>query len=113
MTSPLDNAHNNPLLAPYTLPHGALPFDKVRTEHFLPAFEAAIAEARADIEHIKNNRAAPTFANTIEALEFSGETLGRVSRFFNVIAATCRTDEVSAIEETSSRLLTQFDSDFH
>ena len=65
----------NPLLTESPLPYGAPQFDKIRTEHYLPAFKQAIAEARGEIDAITSNPEAPTFANTIEALEFSGQRL--------------------------------------
>lgn len=75
---------SNPFFAPWTLPNGAPPFDLIRTEHFLPAFERGMAERRAEIDAIVANRARPTFANTIEAMERGGDVLNRVSTvFFN------------------------------
>ena len=77
---------SNPLLVESPYPYGAPQFDKIKTEHYLPAFKQGIVEAKADIDNIVNCPDAPTFANTIEALEFSGRTLGRVSDiFFNIL----------------------------
>jgi peptidyl-dipeptidase Dcp len=53
----------------------AIPFDEIKLEHFMPAIEAGLAEARAGIEALKNNPEAPTFENTIQALEDNGQTL--------------------------------------
>lgn len=89
----------NPLLNPPKLPNGAPALDRVKAEHVLPAIKAAIAENKAEIEAIKNNPAAPTFANTIEALEFSGTTLGRVSLVFANISLANSDDALRAIEE--------------
>ncbi len=62
----------NPLLEPWTGPFEAPPFDRIAPGHFRPAFEAALKEARAEIDAIAADPAPPTFANTIEALERSG-----------------------------------------
>ena len=62
----------NPLLTESTLPYGAPPFDKIRNEHYMPAFGQALAEAKAEIDAIAANPAAPTFQNTIAALENAG-----------------------------------------
>ena len=84
----MDHA-DNPVLAPWTGPHGgAPPFDAVRTEHFPPALEAAIAEKRADVAAIAANPEPPTFANTLEALEASGPLLTRATRLLNVYTST-------------------------
>ncbi|MEM7523421.1 MAG: M3 family metallopeptidase [Pseudomonadota bacterium] len=75
----------NPLLAEWDTPFGMPPFDAIEPAHFRPAFEEAIALDRADIDAIAANSDAPSFANTIEALERSGEALTRVaSVFFNL-----------------------------
>ena len=65
----------NPFLTESKAPYGAPEFDKIKTEHYMPAFEAAIAEAKADIDAITSNQEAPTFENTIEAMEFAGHPL--------------------------------------
>ena len=62
----------NPLLTESKLPFGAPQFDKIRNEHYMPAFEQGIAEAKAEIDAIANNPEAPSFENTIEAMEYSG-----------------------------------------
>jgi peptidyl-dipeptidase Dcp len=80
---------DNPVLAPWTGPHGGAPaFDAIRTEHFAPALEAAIAEKRADVAAIAANPEPPTFANTLEALEASGPLLTRATRLLNVYTST-------------------------
>ena len=75
----------NPLLAPWTTPFGLPPFDQITDDHFAPAFEEALADHLAEIDAIADNPDAPTFANTIEALEGAGDALDRVlGTFFNV-----------------------------
>ena len=78
----------NPLLAKWDTPFQIAPFGQIEDAHFEPAFEAAMQEARADIEKIAENPEKPSFANTIEALEASGEALDKVlSVFFSVAGA--------------------------
>jgi peptidyl-dipeptidase Dcp len=78
-------AEDNPFLAPYNTPWDVPPFDKIHNEHYMPAFEKGIAGAKTEMEAIRDNKAAPTFPNTVEALEESGELLRRVSDvFFNI-----------------------------
>jgi len=93
----------NPVLAEWAGPHGAAPaFDLVRTEHFIPALEAAMAEKRADIAAIADNPEPPTFANTLEALEASGPRLTRAGRIFNVYASTMNTPAMREVETWAS-----------
>ena len=98
----------NPLLTESACPYGAPQFDKIRHEHYLPAFKAGIEEAKAEIDAIVANPEAPDFENTIEALEYSGRTLDRVSGiFYNLMEA--ETDEqMQAIAEEVSPLMTEY-----
>ncbi|SEM70548.1 peptidyl-dipeptidase Dcp [Roseovarius tolerans] len=78
----------NPLLAEWKTPFALAPFDAISDEDFAPAFDAAMQEARAEVAAIADNPDAPTFANTIEALEASGKALDKVlSVFFTVAGA--------------------------
>ncbi|MGN6205555.1 M3 family metallopeptidase [Humibacter sp.] len=89
----------NPLLSDSTLPHGLPPFAEIRDEHYLPAFEKAMADHRAEVATIVADPAEPTFENTFVPLERSGQLLRRVSEvFFNKSSADSN-DEISAIEE--------------
>lgn len=75
---------NNPLLAEWNTPHETPPFDRIRVSDYEPAFDAAIAVSRAEIDAIVNNPAKPTFNNTIVALDRSGSGwLSRVKVFFS------------------------------
>lgn len=94
----MTNPSNNPLLGKSTLPNGAPPLDSVLPEHFLPALQAGIAEAREAVAAIKANPAAPTFENTIEALEFSGAEMGRVSSIFHNIIGANGNDALREVE---------------
>ncbi len=95
----------------FTTKHNTAPFSQIKLEDFQPAFEENIAKARAEVDAITNNPEAPTFENTIEALEFSGEALDRLSSiFFNLNSAeTC--DEMQKIAQNVSPLLTEFSND--
>ena len=95
----------NPLLVEQNTPFGVPAFDKVKVEHYLPAFQEAIAANEAEIEAIVNNPEAPTFANTIEALDRSGELLDKVvGVFFNVLEADGN-DEMNKIAEEVTPML--------
>lgn len=98
---------NNPLLSSFNTPHGAAPFDRIKTEDFEPAIIEAIALHQAEIDAIVAQDEAPTFANTIEAMELSGNKLGRItSIFFNLLSAN-GDDEMIAASERISPLLTE------
>ena len=75
----------NPLLSPSPLPYELPPFEQIRDDHFLPAFDLGMAEAVKEVEAIANNPAPPTFENTIVAMERSGETLSRADRAFGIL----------------------------
>ncbi|MBC8048711.1 MAG: peptidase M3, partial [Chitinophagales bacterium] len=70
-------AHQNPLLEPWQQPYGLAPYDRIRPEHFPPAFDEAMGRHTAEIDDIAKQRGHPTFENTITALEKSGELLTR------------------------------------
>jgi peptidyl-dipeptidase Dcp len=99
------------LTEPFTTKHNTAPFSQIKIEDYQPAFEANIEAARAEIDAIINNPEVPTFQNTIEALDFSGEALDRLSSvFFNLNSAeTC--DEMQQIAQNVSPLLTAFSND--
>ena len=91
-------ADSNPLLGAWTTPFEMPPFDKVRIEHFMPAFDKAFAANRKEIAAIASAEDAPTFANTIDALEKSGDLLDRTSSVFFNLAATDTNKDIQAIE---------------
>ncbi|MBR4218709.1 MAG: M3 family metallopeptidase [Bacteroidales bacterium] len=102
---------DNPLLQAWSTPYQTPPFDKIKIEHYLPAFKEAIKEARKEIEEIKSNPDEPTFENTIAALDRSGECLNRISNiFFNLLEADS-TPEMQQIAQDVSPLLTEFSND--
>lgn len=101
----------NPLLLPFDTQHATAPFTSIALEHYKPAFLEAMRLEKAEVEQICCNEEAPTFANTIEALERSGALLERVSAvFFNLQhAETC--DAMEELAEELSPLLTAHASD--
>ena len=98
----------NPLLTESSAPFGAPEFDKIRNEHYLPAFEAGIAEAKAEIDAIVANPDEPTFENTIEAMEYSGKTLNNVAGIFYNLMEANTNDELQKIAEEVSPMLTEY-----
>ncbi|MEW2922909.1 M3 family metallopeptidase [Muricauda sp. ANG21] len=97
----------NPLLTPFD----QAPFSKIKNEHFKPAFLQAIEDARAEIDAIVANPEAPTFENTLEALDFSGQQLDRISSiFFNLNSAETN-EEIQKIAQEVSPLLSEFGND--
>jgi len=95
----------NPLLRPWTDPFGLPPFESIAPEHFRPAFDAALAEQQAEVAAIADRQDAPTFANTIEALERSGAALKRVGGVFFNLAGSHTNDAIQAIERDMAPLL--------
>ena len=99
---------SNPLLTDSQAPFGAPEFDKIKNEHYLPAFEAGVAEAKAEIDAIVANPEEPTFENTIEAMEFSGRTLNKVaSIFYNLMEANTN-DQMQEIAEKIAPMMTEY-----
>ena len=98
----------NPLLTESSAPFGAPQFDKIEDAHYLPAFEAAIAEAKAEIDAIVANQEEPTFENTIEAMEYAGETLDRVAGIFYNLMEANTNDTMQEIAEQVSPMLTEY-----
>lgn len=102
---------NNPLLEKFDTPFESAPFSKIKNENYKPAFIQAIEDAKAEIEAITQNPEPPTFVNTIEAMELSGEKLGRISSiFFNLNSAETN-DEIQQIAQEVSPLLSEFGND--
>ncbi len=98
---------NNPLLTPFD----TAPFSKIKNDHFKPAFLESMAQARQEIDLIANSSSAPTFENTIAALDFAGQQLDRVSSvFFNLNSAETN-PEIQKIAQEVSPLLSEFSND--
>ena len=98
----------NPLLTESTAPFGAPEFDKIENEHYLPAFEQGIAEAKAEIDAIVANQEEPTFENTIEAMEYAGQTLSKVASIFYAVMEAHTDEEKQQIAEQISPMLTEY-----
>ena len=107
------DAAPNPLLTPWTGPFEAPPFAAIRPEHFRPAFDAAMSDKRAEIVAIAEQSAAPTFANTIEALERSGAVLDRVASVFFNLAGADSNDSLEAIEREMAPLLARLGTEVY
>lgn len=101
----------NPLLQDFTTPFKTLPFTQIKTEDFLPAIKEAILITQKEIQKIVANQDEPTFINTLEALEKSGERLGIISgALFNLNSAETN-DELQEITQKAAPLLTQLQND--
>ncbi|SDZ94839.1 M3 family metallopeptidase [Psychroflexus halocasei] len=100
-------SQDNPLLQHFEYP----PFSKIKNKHFKPAIEQALKDARKDITTIAEQSAEPTFKNTLEALEFAGDQLGKVTRiFFNLNSAETN-PEIQKTAQEVSPLLSEFSND--
>ena len=91
-------------------PHGTYPFNEIRNEHYMPAFEEGMKRGLAEIDAISNNPAAPTYANTIEAYEKSGEMLSIVIGCFYNLASAETNESIQAIEVELSPKLSEYSS---
>ncbi|WP_102226740.1 M3 family metallopeptidase [Acidimangrovimonas sediminis] len=101
----------NPLLSDWTGPFGLAPFAEIADADFAPAFDAALTEARAKIAAIADDPAAPTFANTIEALEMAEETLDRVAGVFFNLSGADSNDAREALQRDLAPKLSAFSSE--
>jgi peptidyl-dipeptidase Dcp len=99
------SAATNPFFSKYKTPHGTIPFDQIKLEHYMPAFEEGIKQADADIDAIVGNSATPTFDNTILPLEKAGEMLDRVSSAFYNLLSSESNDEMMEISQQVQPLL--------
>ena len=99
------NAQSNPFFSEYNTPHGTPPFDKIKTEHYVPAFEKGIEEHQKEIDQIVANTEPATFNNTIEAMEYSGKLLDKVSSvFFNLLSSESNDAMMEISQELSPKL---------
>ncbi|MBO4737523.1 MAG: peptidase M3, partial [Bacilli bacterium] len=97
----------NPFLTEYQTPFKTVPFDQIKTEHYLPAFQAGIEEQQNEVAAIVNNLETPTFENTILPLDKSGKTLNRVSNVFFNLNECLTNDEMIRIAEEALPLLSK------
>lgn len=97
----------NPLLIPYKTPHQTIPFNEIKTEDYFPAFQEAMKQHNIEVDAIVNNPQAPTFENTIVALEKTGSLLIKVSSpFYNLLSSETN-DELQTIAEKISPLMSE------
>ena len=101
--------NTNPLLRESSLPYGAVEFDKIKNEHYLPAFKKGIEEVKATVDEIIADPEYPTFENTVLRLENSGETLDRVAGIFFNIREADSSDELQQIAVEVSPLLNEYE----
>ena len=104
---------SNPLLQPWPARYGLPPFDAVLPSHFEPAFAAAIAEHRAEIEAIANGPAAPTFDDTIAALDRSGRSLDRIESLFHNLTASETSPALQAVQVRMAAVLSAHTSEMY
>ncbi|MEN9677231.1 MAG: hypothetical protein RIS76_3127 [Verrucomicrobiota bacterium] len=110
LTTTAQNAAN-PLLTESPLPYQLPPFAEIRDEHFAPAFEQGMTEQLREVEAISTNMAAPTFDNTIVALERSGETLSRAERAFSILSGALTNPQLEKLDtQMSPRLAAHRDA---
>ena len=102
------NMHQNPFLTDSPLPYGAPQFDKIQTSDYMPAFEEAFRQGKQEIDAIVANPDAPTFQNTIEALEYSGSLVNKVGAIFYNLLEADATDELQDIAEKISPMQTEY-----
>jgi peptidyl-dipeptidase Dcp len=101
----------NPFLEEWKTPFGVPPFDRIQPEHFMPAFKQGVEEQRKEVAVIADNPAAPSFANTIEALDASGELVEKVSGvFFNLTGAETN-DKLQRLQQEVAPLLSALSDD--
>jgi len=103
----------NMLLQKWETPFRTPPFDEIKSEHFMPAFLEAMEVEKAEVEAIANNEERPTFKNTIEALEGSGELLNRVSRVFSCLNGANTNDELQNISKEVAPLRAKHNDDIN
>ncbi|MDE7090281.1 MAG: M3 family peptidase, partial [Bacteroidales bacterium] len=101
----------NILLQPWRTPYGAPPFHQIQDADYLPAFEQAIASARADIVRIREDKAEPTFWNTVAPLDTAGQLLDRVCDVFFNLLETDHTEALERIAEQVLSRLTRYEND--
>lgn len=102
---------NNPLVEEWNTPYQTVPFDKIKAEHFVPALQFAIAQAKQEIDAIANNQAAPTFENTIVALDNSGTLVERVSTILSNLNSAETSPELQKIAKETSPMLSEYSND--
>ncbi|MBP5537828.1 MAG: M3 family metallopeptidase [Bacteroidales bacterium] len=101
------NKDQNPFMQEWDTPYGIPPFDKIKIEHYMPAIKAGIEQHEAEIQAIIDNPAAPTFENTVAALELSGDLLTKVTGVLYNLSETENSPEMEALIEEVTPLQSQ------
>ncbi len=99
----------NPLLAEWNTPFGVPPFNKIKSEDYLPALRTAIKQHKKEVQGIIDNKATPTFKNTIEALEISGKNLKKISSVFFAVSSANTND---ILKETKKNIMPELTAHF-
>ena len=102
---------DNPFMQEWNTPYGVPPFEKIKIEHYLPAFKEGMRQQNEIIDNIVNNTEDPTFGNTIIPLEYSDELLNKVSAVFFNLLECCNSDEMEKLADTLMPLYTQHGDD--
>lgn len=103
----------NPFFNEYKTPFGTAPFQEIREEHYMPAFKEGMRRHKEEIKAIITNPETPTFANTIEALEYSGKQLDKVSKVFYNINSAHTNDKIQGIAKEIAPLLSKHSDDIN
>jgi peptidyl-dipeptidase Dcp len=107
------NTTDNPLLTEWKTQFGVPPFDKIENEHYKPAFMVGIKEQKDEIAAIINNAKAPTFKNTIEALEISGSTLNKVASVFYAVNGAHTNDVIDQVASEMAPIFSAHSDDIN
>jgi peptidyl-dipeptidase Dcp len=107
----MNATQDNPLLQPWTAPYGLPPFEAIRPEHFVPAFDQALRAHLAEVDAIAASRQPPSFENTLAALDKSGRELNRIRRVFYNLTVSETSPALQAVErEMSPRLAAHYNA---
>jgi len=110
-TTKKDDLMNNPLVQKFDTPFEVPPFEKIKLEHYMPAVDYAISEQEKEVDSIVGNKEAPTFANTLEALDRSGAMLKQVSAiFFNLLSANTNEEMQNLAKEIAPKITSHYDN---
>ena len=105
--------NDNPFFEAYENEYGAPPFDKIKTEHYMPAFKEGIKKQQAEIEAIAESKESPTFENTIVKMEFSGDFLSKVSSVFFNLQSADTNDDLNKIAQEITPQLTEHNDNIY
>lgn len=111
--APVSNLETNPFFSDYNTPFGIPPFDKITNEHYAPAFDKALAEAKQEVIDIAESKDEPTFENTIVALEYGGQLLTKVASVFYNLTSAHTNDDLKAISKDIGPKLSGLNDDLN